>query len=58
MRIYAPSLSTHRKMSFYWLVTQWTSVSPYDWEQRITGGGRYFYDAAFLFRYWMASFPV
>jgi hypothetical protein len=29
-------------MSFYWLMTQWTSVSLYDWEQRIAGGGHFF----------------
>jgi hypothetical protein len=39
--IFAFSLSTHKKMSFYWLMTHWTSVSL--WEQRIAGGGHFFF---------------
>ena len=37
-------------MSCFWLVNRYTSVSQYDWEQRIRGGGLYFYDTSALFR--------
>jgi hypothetical protein len=37
-------------MSCFWLVNRYTSVSQYDWEQRIRGGGRYFYDCSELLR--------
>ena len=45
------SRHTHtHTMSCFWLVNRYTSVSQYDWEQRIRGGGRYFYDTSELLR--------
>ena len=43
-------------MAFYWLINQWISVSPYNWEQRVRGGGYYFYDVSNLFRFWSLFF--